>query len=54
MELHWNLWFHVFIEKLEKGVNNKVTKFIDDTKLLRAIKIAANCEEMEDFVRKSS
>ena len=49
MELHWNLWFHIFIKDLERGVNNKVTKFTDDTKLFRVIKIAADCEEMEDF-----
>lgn len=33
-------------------MNNKVTKFTDDTKLLRVIKIAADCEEVEDSEKK--
>lgn len=48
------MWFQKFIKDLEKGANNKVTKFTDDTKPFRVIKIASDCEEMEDFVRKSS
>lgn len=48
MELCWNLWFHIFTKNLEKGVNNKVTKFTDDTKLVRVIKIAADWRTLRE------
>ncbi|CAM4370492.1 unnamed protein product [Caretta caretta] len=46
--------FNLFINDLEKGVNSDVTKFADDTKLLKIVKTTADCEELQKDLTKLS
>ncbi|CAM5114322.1 unnamed protein product [Eretmochelys imbricata] len=46
--------FNLFIYDLEKGVNGEVEKFADDTKLLKIVKIKADCEELQKDLTKLS
>ncbi|CAM5171781.1 unnamed protein product [Natator depressus] len=44
--------FNIFINDLEKGVNSEVSKFTDDTKLLKIVKSQADCEEIQKDLTK--
>ncbi|CAM5091047.1 unnamed protein product [Eretmochelys imbricata] len=44
--------FNIIINDLEKGVNRKVAKLADDTKLLSVVKSKVDCEELQrDFTK---
>ncbi|CAM4495757.1 unnamed protein product [Caretta caretta] len=44
--------FNMFINDLEKGVNSKVAKCADDTKLLKTVKSQADCDELQKDLSK--
>ncbi|CAM4630430.1 unnamed protein product [Lepidochelys olivacea] len=44
--------FNIFINDLEKEVNNEVAKFADDTKLLKTVKSQADWEELRKDLSK--
>ncbi|CAM5088479.1 unnamed protein product [Eretmochelys imbricata] len=46
--------FNLFINDLEKGVNSKVAKFVDDTELLKIVKTKADCKELQKDLTKLS
>ncbi|CAM4587787.1 unnamed protein product [Lepidochelys kempii] len=46
--------FNLFINDLEKGVNSEEAKFADDTKLIKIVKIKADCEELQKNLTKLS
>ncbi|CAM5102996.1 unnamed protein product [Eretmochelys imbricata] len=47
-----HILFNLFINDLEKGVNSEVSKFADDTKLLKEVKTKADCEELQKDLTK--
>ncbi|CAM5115522.1 unnamed protein product [Eretmochelys imbricata] len=44
--------FNISINDLLKGLNSEVAKFADDTKLLKIVKIQADCKELQKDLTK--
>lgn len=43
--------FNMFISDIEKGVNNEVTRYTDDSKLFRVVRTRASSWSKKDLTR---
>lgn len=44
--------FNILTSDLEKGVNSEMAKFADNTKLLKTVKLKADCKELQSSLTK--